>query len=91
MVHTEYVDIFVALSQDRDLADQTAHVAEQRLRKAGLPMHAAESSVGGDTLGWHFDSSAPNVGVGPKALWRIRMAELELAKRKFATGSEIAS
>ena len=43
-IHTEYVDNFVALSQDPAESARVAHLVEGRLSRAGLPMHAASSS-----------------------------------------------
>ena len=70
-VHTSYVDNFVSLSQSLSAASELAEAARRELSAIGLPMHSAEASVGGETLGWSFSPSEPVV---PASSRRCRAA-----------------
>ena len=61
------------------------------LVKAGLPVHPATCSLGGETLGWDFDPERPVVGVSRRGLWRLRTAMLHVASRGWASEDEISS
>ena len=51
MVHTEYVDNFVCLSQDHAAAEKAAVYVEKELHKVGLPTQEVTCFTGGETLG----------------------------------------
>ena len=85
-VHAEYVDNFIALSQERGVAHELATEVEQELNKRGLPTHPVESSVGGETLGWSFDSDRPHVTMTPRRLWKLKLAVDELLRQGWGSG-----
>lgn len=89
LIHTEYVDNFVSLSQAEAPARIAAVVAGAALNAAGLPTHDVEFSVGGDTLGWSFGSETPTVGVSVGTLWKIKLAIEHLLERGYCTGAEL--
>ena len=86
LIHTEYVDNFVALSQQVGVAEQAAREVSSHLQKRGLPVHEVEAGNGGETLGWKFLEDAPVVAVTPRRLWKLRLATLELLKVNHASG-----
>ena len=83
-LHTEYVDNFVALSQDVGLVGQLAAVVGDELNRRGLPTHPVE--VCQDTLGWRFNESCPRVQMNPRRLWKLRLAILQLLQDGWASG-----
>ena len=86
LVHTEYVDNFVALSQRPGLAFELANEVGQRLRERGLPTHEVEAGRGIETLGWKFSETEPVVKVTAKRLWRLRLATQELLREGRSDG-----
>ena len=85
-IHTQYVDNFVSLSQEPGVAAVVTRSVESALNDRGLPTHPIEHDVGGDTLGWHFDSEVPSVSVTPRRLWRLRLGIKELLRQGWGTG-----
>ena len=86
LLHTEYVDNFVALSQAQGEAFSQAVAVEGALNKRGLPTHTVESGTGGETLGWAFSAEKPEVMVTPRRLWRLRLAVLEVLRDGYLSG-----
>ena len=85
-IHTQYVDNFVSLSQEPGVAAVVTRSVESALNDRGLPTHPVEHEVGGDTLGWHFDSEVPSVSVTPRRLWRLRLGIKELLRQGWGSG-----
>ena len=56
LARTQYVDNFIGISQDRNIAAQSVDDAASQLRSVGLPLHPVEVTTGGDTLGWTFSN-----------------------------------
>ena len=79
-LHTEYVDNFVVLTQQKGLAYELADRVGQSLRERGLPTHPVEAGAGLETLGWKFSSDHPMVQVTPKRMWKLRLATRELLR-----------
>eukprot|EP00959_Pyramimonas_sp_CCMP1952_P223813 4679881-Pyramimonas_sp.AAC.1 len=50
LIHAEYLDNFVSLSQSLSAVQAAADQVSQQLSSAPLPVHPCESSVGGATL-----------------------------------------
>lgn len=90
VVHTQYVDNFLALSRDSLSAEDAAHTVGGLLVAEGFPVHPVEASAGGTALGWTFDPSAPIVGISARAGWRLRLGLWELARRGYASGEEVS-
>lgn len=86
LIHTEYVDNFVALSQCHGSAKSAAEAVSAELQRRGLPVHEVEAGSGGETLGWKFSEDKSEVVVTPKRLWRLRLASQELLKRGHCSG-----
>lgn len=86
LIHTEYVDNFIAISQTSGEARQAAEAVSVELQRRGLPVHEVEAGMGGETLGWKFEEDRPSVVVTPKRLWKLKMATEELLKRGRASG-----
>ena len=86
LIHTEYVDNFVAFSQQDGLAENAARKVGQLMAERGLPVHDVEAGNGGETLGWKFSEDKPEVVVTPRRLWKLRLATLELLKGGTASG-----
>eukprot|EP00974_Lingulodinium_polyedra_P009205 879570-Lingulodinium_polyedra.AAC.1 len=79
VVHSEYVDNFVAFSQCQGPpANSVAGVAAANVHAAlgnlGLTAHPVESTRGGEALGWVFSASEPQLQAKPLRLWRLRLA-----------------
>ena len=72
LIHTEYVDNFVALSQCHGSAKSAAEAVSAELQRRGLPVHEVEAGSGGETLGWKFSEDKSEVG--------------ELLKRRHCSG-----
>eukprot|EP00971_Amphidinium_carterae_P078126 1545680-Amphidinium_carterae.3 len=89
VIHTEYVDNFVALSQEVERSRNAATQLQSAMTDSGLPTHPVECTVGGDTLGWHFDSDLPLVGVNTRTAWKIRLAFLEVLRIGSCTGQQL--
>eukprot|EP00971_Amphidinium_carterae_P152973 3032700-Amphidinium_carterae.1 len=89
LVHTEYVDNFVALAQDERTCAAAAQGVQEQLEQAGLPTHGTEVTKGGTTLGWDFHEDAPVLGVNPRTAWKIRLGCLELLKRGRCSGNQL--
>ena len=85
-IHTQYVDNFVAFSQNHGRAKDLAEKIGQDLNRHMLPTHEVEAEVGMETLGWAFAASHPMVGLTNKRLWKLRLASLELMRQKRADG-----
>lgn len=85
-IHAEYVDNFIALTQEKGLAHELACKVEQELNIRGLPTHPVESTVGGETLGWQFDSEKPHVTMTPRRLWKLKLAINELLRQGWGSG-----
>lgn len=83
-IHTEYVDNFIALSQDSALVGQLAASVGDELNRRGLPTHPVE--VCQDTLGWHFSENRPQVEMNPRRLWKLRFAILQLIEDGWGSG-----
>lgn len=79
-LHTEYVDNFVVLTQQKGLAYELADRVGQSLRERGLPTHPVEAGAGLETLGWKFSADHPMVQVTPKRMWKLRLATRELLR-----------
>eukprot|EP00959_Pyramimonas_sp_CCMP1952_P378044 7919238-Pyramimonas_sp.AAC.1 len=62
MAHAVYVDNFIALSHRLREVRDAATAVQRELTASDLPSHPAEASVGGDTLGWHFEDK-PVIGL----------------------------
>eukprot|EP00438_Fugacium_kawagutii_P010865 Skav216249 [mRNA] locus=scaffold20:133295:138540:- [translate_table: standard] len=86
LIHTEYVDNFVAFSTADGVAQRAAEDVSRKLKERGLPVHEVEAGKGGDTLGWTFANDSPAVVVTPRRLWRLRLATLELLRGGTASG-----
>ena len=86
MIHTQYVDNFLALSQRPEPARRAAEAVRAAFDAAALPHHGVEESRGGEALGWEFGSSAPVVGTTPRAIWRLRAAISEILRRGACSG-----
>ena len=85
-IHAEYVDNFIALTQEKGLAHKLATQVEQELNRRGLPTHPVECTSGGETLGWQFDSEKPHVTMTPRRLWKLKMAVDELLRQGWGSG-----
>lgn len=48
-----------------------------------------ESTIGGDTLGWHFDEGRPQVMITPRRLWKLKLGIDELLSQGWASGKLI--
>ena len=86
LIHTEYVDNYVAISQVPGAARASAREVERSLNERGLPTHAVEEGVGGETLGWKFGDNSAEVTMTPRRLWKLRLAVVELLSQGWATG-----
>jgi hypothetical protein len=86
LIHTEYVDNYVAISQVPGAAGASAREVERSLNERGLPTHAVEEGVGGETLGWKFGDNSAEVTMTPRRLWKLRLAVVELLSQGWATG-----
>ena len=73
-MHPQYADNFVAISQKSGRARALAENVGVALNEHGLPMHAVESGVGLETLGWAFGEDHPTVSITRKRMWRLRLA-----------------
>ena len=80
LLHTEYVDNFVCLSQDGKTARERAEQVQAALQSRGLPTHEVEASIGGETLGWEFSDVEPGVHLSRRRLWKYRLGIQELLK-----------
>jgi len=89
-LHTEYVDNFVARSQEEAPARARAEQVRQALVDAGLPCHEVECTRGGETLGWSFAEDAPTVSASRRGAWRLKLALQGMADRGRATGDEVS-
>lgn len=76
VVHPEYVGNFVAFSQTTGAAAGAADAVARELRRGGLRAHPAETSPGGEALGWFFSRDEPLMSAKPRRLWRVRLAFL---------------
>ncbi|CAK0790921.1 unnamed protein product, partial [Prorocentrum cordatum] len=89
VVHTEYVDNFVALSLSEASAIAAARQVDHHMRAVGLPTHGVESGVGGETLGWSFDSNSPVISLNPRLRWKLYLGIQEVLRRGFCSGKEM--
>ena len=89
LIHTEYVDNFVCMSQDAGLPRRAAEQVEKELRSVGLPTHRVEFSQGGTTLGWSFAEDTPIIGLAHRLRWEIRLGILEVLRRDYCSGDEL--
>ena len=85
-LHTQYVDNYIAISQEHGIAGKSAHDVAQALNQRGLPTHDVEDDIGGETLGWKFSDTAAQVTMTPRRLWKLRLGVLELLSQGWATG-----
>lgn len=85
-IHTQYVDNFVAFSQESGKARALAEMVGAALNRHGLPTHDVEASKGMETLGWLFAADHPTVRITNKRLWKMRLATLELIRRGRGSG-----
>ncbi|CAK0843265.1 unnamed protein product, partial [Prorocentrum cordatum] len=89
VVHAEYVDNFVALSLSEASAIAAARQVDHHMRAVGLPTHGVESGVGGETLGWSFDSNSPVISLNPRLRWKLYLGIQEVLRRGFCSGKEM--
>ncbi len=61
VVHTEYVDNFVAFSQGTGGEKKAAEAVCTELQRAGHRCHPVEAGDGGESLGWAFSCDGPLV------------------------------
>ncbi|CAK0821614.1 unnamed protein product [Prorocentrum cordatum] len=90
IVHTEYVDNFACFGRDPAVVRDVVARVRGRLVAAGLPMHEAEVSVGGDALGWHFTEGG-RCSMSLRTAWRLRLALLHVVKLGRASGREMSA
>lgn len=83
-LHTEYVDNFIALSQEAGVVGPLAAAVGAELNKRGLATHPVEHNQ--QTLGWQFSETKPEVHMTPHRLWKLRLGIAELLSRGWATG-----
>ena len=83
-LHTEYVDNFVALSQEAGLVGKVAELVGTELNKRGLATHPVDLS--NETLGWCFGDSVAEVRMTARRLWKLRLAIGELISQGWASG-----
>ncbi|CAK0864825.1 unnamed protein product, partial [Prorocentrum cordatum] len=86
MAHAVYVDNFIALSHRLREVRDAATAVQGELTASDLPSHPVEASVGGDTLGWHFDEDKPVIGLSVRLRWRLRLGIGELLERGWCSG-----
>ncbi|CAK0827570.1 unnamed protein product, partial [Prorocentrum cordatum] len=86
MAHTVYVDNFIALSHRLREVRDAATAVQGELTASDLPSHPVEASVGGDTLGWHFDEDKPVIGLSVRLRWRLRLGIGELLEQGWCSG-----
>lgn len=89
LVHTEYVDNFVAFSQGTGESQRAATLVKDELERAGLRCHPVVAGAGGETLGWSFASDEPLVSAKPSRIWRLRLALKHALKMPRLTGSQL--
>ena len=88
LVHTEYVDYFVALSRQESASKGAAERVSGALVQGGLPVLPVTCSSLGETLGWEFDPTKPVVVVSRTGVWRLRLAMLHVASLGWASQDE---
>ncbi len=88
VVHTEYVDNFVAFSQGTGGAKKAAEAVCTELQRAGLRCHPVEAGDGGETLGWAFSCEGPLVSAKPARIWRLRLALKHALRMPKLTGGQ---
>ncbi|CAK0822697.1 unnamed protein product, partial [Prorocentrum cordatum] len=86
MARTVYVDNFIALSHRLREVRDAATAVQGELTVSDLPSHPVEASVGGDTLGWHFDEDKPVIGLSVRLRWRLRLGIGELLEQGWCSG-----
>ncbi|CAK0852914.1 unnamed protein product [Prorocentrum cordatum] len=86
VLHTEYVDSFVALGLSKDPTHAVTDSVDRSLRDAGFRTRGPTVSAGGGVLGWTFDQDAPTIGISHRIGWRIRLGCLAVADMKYASG-----
>ncbi|CAK0816128.1 unnamed protein product [Prorocentrum cordatum] len=86
VLHTEYVDNFVALGLSKDPTYAVTDSVDRSLRDAGFRTRGPTVSAGGGVLGWTFDQGAPTIGISHRIGWRIRLGCLAVADMKYASG-----
>ena len=90
VIHTEYVDNFLALSNVETTAKSAADSVRDNLNLSGLPTHTATVSRGGSALGWEFSETSANVSVSRSSTWRLRMGITGLLQRNKVSGKELS-
>ena len=91
IIHTEYVDNFVALGRSVDHVLAAASGVKDALEAEGLPTHPVEAAAGGSTLGWTFAADRAAISVSQKTAWRLRIGIQHMISRRKATGREVMS
>ena len=90
LVHTEYVDNFVALSRSETKVGAAVRAVKASLEAAKLPTHETTVTLGGEALGWSFAPDSPSVRVAPRVAWRLRLGLLGLIDKGRATGRQLS-
>ncbi len=86
IIHTEYVDNFVAYGVEEEPVRRAALSVNSLFEKKGLPTHGVDCNRGGKSLGWEFSSEDSTVGLNPHRLWRLRLAIDEVLRRDRLPG-----
>jgi hypothetical protein len=89
MVHTEYVDNFVAYAGEQGPVAEAARRVDALFRSKGLPTHGVEVSQGGASLGWEFATDTSLAGPSRLRLWRLRLGIQEVLRRPRVSGRVI--
>ena len=91
LIHTEYVDNFVGLSNGEESSREVACQVQSALQAAGLPTHDVVVGRGGATLGWFFSSTQPIVGASSRSVWRLRFGVEETLSRGRISGLNLSA
>ena len=78
IVHTEYVDNFIGISQSLPAATAAADKVAKALTAVGFGVHGPDVTRGGAALGWQFSDDAPEIATNPRRAWRLRLGILHL-------------
>ena len=86
--HAEYVDNVVVLGTSADVVNAALRKAAQTLNDLDLTVHEPEwAATSHKALGLHFNANA--VSVGPRRLWKLRMAGQEILRRDRVSGLQL--
>ena len=89
LVHTEYVDNFIGISQSAPAASEAADKVAKALTAVGFGILGPDVTCGGAALGWQFSDSTPEIATNPRRAWRLRLGILHVLERGTASGEEI--